>query len=175
MAEGGAGGAEAPKEAGAGSGAAVSYELPADGELPRTYRVTLAIVDANNPDWIISTFCGGRAAHGDEREQGAIHGNVERVGRQFHARAAGNVRGEGDLHAGDAVAGRWRIPLHHAAVRDRDIALDADARAVEQAGAVVRRPGRRGRGSRMSMSGRTALLFFTTSTWRSFPITRRST
>jgi hypothetical protein len=37
----------------------VSYTLPADGPLPRTYRVTLAIVDAKNPRWIISQFvCG---------------------------------------------------------------------------------------------------------------------
>ena len=38
-------------------GVPVSYELPpADGPLPKTYCVTLAIVDAQNPDWIISQF-----------------------------------------------------------------------------------------------------------------------
>ncbi|HUU95324.1 MAG TPA: hypothetical protein VM487_06270, partial [Phycisphaerae bacterium] len=38
-------------------GVPVSYELPlADGPLPKTYCMTLAIVDAKNPDWIISQF-----------------------------------------------------------------------------------------------------------------------
>ena len=40
-------------------GVPVSYQLPADGPLPRTWRVTLAIVDAKNPDWIISQFACG--------------------------------------------------------------------------------------------------------------------
>lgn len=40
-------------------GARVSYTLPADGTLPRTYRVTLAIVDPKNPDWILSQFVSG--------------------------------------------------------------------------------------------------------------------
>src|SRR5438309_1292688 len=41
-------------------GVSVNYELPID-QLPRTYRVTLAIVDAKNPDWIISQFACGVA------------------------------------------------------------------------------------------------------------------
>jgi hypothetical protein len=41
------------------TGAAVSYGLPTDGPLPKTYRVTLAVVDAANPDWIISQFAAG--------------------------------------------------------------------------------------------------------------------
>lgn len=41
-------------------GVPVSYELPADGPLPQTYLVTLAIVEAQHPDWIVSQFvCGG--------------------------------------------------------------------------------------------------------------------
>ena len=40
-------------------GAVVRYTLPADGPLPKTYRVTLAIVDAKNPDWIVSQFACG--------------------------------------------------------------------------------------------------------------------
>ena len=43
------------------AGVAVSYRLPADGPLPKTFRVTLAIVDAKNPDWIISQFSCGLA------------------------------------------------------------------------------------------------------------------
>lgn len=41
-------------EAPATSGVPVAYQLPIDGPLPRTYRVTLAIVDSKNPDWIVS-------------------------------------------------------------------------------------------------------------------------
>ena len=37
----------------------VSYQLPTSGPLPRTYRVTLAITDPKNPDWIVSTFAAG--------------------------------------------------------------------------------------------------------------------
>jgi len=43
------------------AGAPVSYQLPKDGPLPRTYRVTLAIVDTKNPDWIVSQFVSGGA------------------------------------------------------------------------------------------------------------------
>lgn len=42
-------------------GVPVSYRLPTTGSLPQTYRVTLAIVDAKNPDWIISQFAAGVA------------------------------------------------------------------------------------------------------------------
>lgn len=38
------------------TGVPVAYELPTDGPLPRTYCVTLAIVEAKNPDWIVSQF-----------------------------------------------------------------------------------------------------------------------
>jgi hypothetical protein len=38
------------------AGVPVRYELPTDGPLPRTYCVTLAIVDPKNPDWIVSQF-----------------------------------------------------------------------------------------------------------------------
>ena len=40
-------------------GTPVTYQLPADGVLPQTYLVTLAIVDSKNPDWILSTFVAG--------------------------------------------------------------------------------------------------------------------
>ena len=40
-------------------GVPVSYELPNNGPLPQTYRVTLAIVDAKNPAWVISQFTAG--------------------------------------------------------------------------------------------------------------------
>ncbi|MDB5297449.1 MAG: hypothetical protein JWO31_3432, partial [Phycisphaerales bacterium] len=40
-------------------GVTVGYQLPADGPLPKTYRVTLAVTDAKNPDWLVSTFAAG--------------------------------------------------------------------------------------------------------------------
>ncbi|HEY3329575.1 MAG TPA: hypothetical protein VGK19_06100 [Capsulimonadaceae bacterium] len=40
-------------------GVPVHFQLPVTGPLPKTYRVTLAIVDAKNPDWIISQFAAG--------------------------------------------------------------------------------------------------------------------
>jgi hypothetical protein len=40
-------------------GVAISYQLPTDGPLPKTYRVTLAACDLKNPDWIVSTFAAG--------------------------------------------------------------------------------------------------------------------
>jgi hypothetical protein len=40
-------------------GVPVSYQLPTTGPLPKTYLVTLAIVDPKNTDWIISQFASG--------------------------------------------------------------------------------------------------------------------
>lgn len=60
----GAGTARPPAVAGPianGEGVAVSYQLPTTGPLPQTYRVTLAIVDAKRPGWIISQFAAGVA------------------------------------------------------------------------------------------------------------------
>ena len=48
----------------------VSYRLPADGELPKTYRVTLAITPPDNPDWIVSTFVSGAVRTVTEENQG---------------------------------------------------------------------------------------------------------
>jgi hypothetical protein len=41
------------------TGGEISYQLPASGPLPQAYRVTLAIVDAKNPAFIISEFASG--------------------------------------------------------------------------------------------------------------------
>ena len=41
------------------AGATVHYRLPVTGPLPKTYRVTLAATDPQNPDWIVSTFVEG--------------------------------------------------------------------------------------------------------------------
>jgi len=42
------------------TGVDVSYRLPNDGDLPRTYLVTVAITDKQNTDGIISTFVAGQ-------------------------------------------------------------------------------------------------------------------
>ncbi|MGD0898128.1 MAG: hypothetical protein ABR915_09860, partial [Thermoguttaceae bacterium] len=44
---------------GAKVGMPIRYSLPGGGLLPKTYRVTLAIVDPKNPDWIVSQFLAG--------------------------------------------------------------------------------------------------------------------
>jgi flagellar hook assembly protein FlgD len=40
-------------------GVPVWYELPTDEPLPQTYRVTLAITDPRNSDWVVSTLVAG--------------------------------------------------------------------------------------------------------------------
>ena len=52
---------QAPAPPLAGAATTVSYDLPTDGPLPRTYLVTLAIVDPKNTNWILSTFVTGAA------------------------------------------------------------------------------------------------------------------
>lgn len=42
------------------TGVPVKFQLPAEGNLPKTYRVTLAITDPKNPDWLLSTFVAGQ-------------------------------------------------------------------------------------------------------------------
>ena len=41
-------------------GVPIRYQLPSDGTLPKTYRVTLAIIDPQNPAWIVSPFVAGQ-------------------------------------------------------------------------------------------------------------------
>src|SRR6185437_4076162 len=52
------------------AGATISYQLPVVGEGPTTYRVTLAIVDEKNPDWIISQFANGIVRTATQENQG---------------------------------------------------------------------------------------------------------
>lgn len=40
-------------------GIPITYTLPVEGPLPRTYRVTLAITDASDANWIVSSFLSG--------------------------------------------------------------------------------------------------------------------
>ncbi len=51
--------AQSPASPSVSQGAAVTYTIPTVGVLPQRFRVTLAIVDPKNPDWIISEFASG--------------------------------------------------------------------------------------------------------------------
>ena len=51
-------------------GAQISYQLPVIGSGPTTYRVTLAIVDEKNLDWIISQFANGVVRTATQENQG---------------------------------------------------------------------------------------------------------
>jgi hypothetical protein len=66
----GAGGQAADLPPGAPTGVPVSYSLPTEGPLPKTYRVTLAITSPDNPDWIVSTFVAGAARRVTKENQG---------------------------------------------------------------------------------------------------------
>ncbi|HBC88726.1 MAG TPA: hypothetical protein DCZ94_17430, partial [Lentisphaeria bacterium] len=65
---------DAPKDAVVAAGqkdmVQISYELPLDGPLPKTYLVTLAIVDPKNTDWIVSTFVAGEPRTVTEENKG---------------------------------------------------------------------------------------------------------
>jgi hypothetical protein len=52
------------------AGVPVTYQLPTDGPLPKTYRVTLAVTPADEPDWIVSTFVAGEPRTVTEENQG---------------------------------------------------------------------------------------------------------
>lgn len=52
------------------AGVTIPIQLPTNGELPKTYRVTLAITAPDNPDWIVSTFVSGAVRTVTEENQG---------------------------------------------------------------------------------------------------------
>lgn len=58
----------APSES--ATGVTISYRLPTTGPLPKTYRVTLAITDPKDPDWIVSTFIAGAPRTVTKENQG---------------------------------------------------------------------------------------------------------
>jgi hypothetical protein len=52
------------------AGATISYQLPVVGPGPTNWRVTLAVVDPANPDWIISQFANGVVRTATAENQG---------------------------------------------------------------------------------------------------------
>jgi hypothetical protein len=52
-------GMESPAALSDAPGAVVHYQLPADGLLPQTYLVTLAVTDPRDPAWIVANFACG--------------------------------------------------------------------------------------------------------------------
>jgi hypothetical protein len=53
-------------------GVPIRIQLPTDGPLPRTYRVTVAITDAKDPDRLYSTFVSGAVRTVDASNKGAF-------------------------------------------------------------------------------------------------------
>ena len=110
-------------------GVPVSFQLPVTEPLPQTYRVTLAIVDAKNPDWIISQFTSGVACTvtqenggpGAERFKYDPNGNIPGTNkemkaavREFYEAAtyppdSGKVDKQ-EVFKGEMIRGYWRDP-----------------------------------------------------------------
>jgi len=51
-------------------GVPIEFQLPTDGPLPRTYRVTLAAVDKDDPDWVFGSIVAGEPYTVTEDNQG---------------------------------------------------------------------------------------------------------
>ena len=49
----------APAVASSAPAASVSYQLPTDDPLPRTYLVTIAVTDPKDPNWVVGNFASG--------------------------------------------------------------------------------------------------------------------
>ena len=78
-----------PERNSAPVGASVSYQLPFDGPLPKTYRVTLAVVDPKNPNWIISTFAAGVVRTVTAQNQGKFNETWDGLDENFMPVPAG--------------------------------------------------------------------------------------
>ncbi len=89
----------------AGEGASVSFELPADGPLPKTYLVTLAIADPKNPDWIVSTFVAGKAFTVTEENKGKFTETWNGLDENFMPVPPGDYEVKGIF----APAQKWAI------------------------------------------------------------------
>ncbi len=137
------------RRAGAASNQVV-YQLPADGPLPKTYCVTLAIVDPQNPAWIISQFVAGRRAPSRPRTRAASR----RPGTAWTTTSCRCRRELTPSRAFTCRPQKWPADGEYHSITPRFVAgrvgLDAPARAVEPARALRRRSlrpaaGRRGR------------------------------
>ena len=62
------------------TGATIRISCRLTGKGPTTWRVTLAIVDAKNPDWIVSQFANGVVRTATAENQGKFTETMERAG-----------------------------------------------------------------------------------------------
>ncbi len=91
------------QDAAAPVGVAVRYQLP---DTPgKTYRVTLAIVDKNDPNWIISTFVAGAARSVTAENKGVFSENWDGLDENFMPVPAGSYGVKGIFMA----AQKWAI------------------------------------------------------------------
>lgn len=125
------------KTAGKTLGVPISYALPAEGKLPRTYLVTLAITAPDDPDWIVSTFVAGQPRTVTVENQGrftevwdglddnfmpvppgkfavkGIYAPAEKwpVDQEYHAITAKWAGGVSDWLPRAQADGHWKIPV----------------------------------------------------------------
>ncbi len=92
-----------------GAGVPVTYQLPVEGPLPRTYCVTLAVTDAKNPDWIVSTFLAGQPRTVTAENQGRFTETWDGLDENFMPVPPGNYGVKGIYMAAKqwAVDGEW--------------------------------------------------------------------
>ncbi|MGE9291131.1 MAG: hypothetical protein ACQKBT_09085, partial [Puniceicoccales bacterium] len=90
-------------------GKPISYQIPAEGPLPQTYLVTLAIVEKDNPDWIISTFAAGVVRTVTEENQGKFTEYWDGLDENFMPVPPGDygVKGIYSLAHKWPVDGKW--------------------------------------------------------------------
>ncbi|HZK82767.1 MAG TPA: hypothetical protein VFC46_16920, partial [Humisphaera sp.] len=87
------------------TGATISYQLPLTGKGPTTWRVTLAIVDAKNPDWIVSQFANGVARTATAENQGKFTETWNGLDDNFMPVPPGKYGVKGIYMPGE----RWRV------------------------------------------------------------------
>jgi len=99
-------------------GVTVDYRLPGDGPLPRTCLVTLAITDAADPDWIVSTFVAGQPRTVTAENQGRFTETWDGLDENFMPVPPGDygVKGIYSPARQWPVDGEWHaITPHYAA------------------------------------------------------------
>ena len=94
-------------------GVPVSYSLPTDGPLPRTYRVTLAITAPDNPDWIVSTFVAGTARTVTTENKGRFTETWDGLDENYMPVPPGNYGVKGIYMPARQVGDHRRIPFAH--------------------------------------------------------------
>jgi hypothetical protein len=87
------------------AGVPINYQLPSDGDLPKTYLVTLAITDPKNPDWIVSMFVAGQPRTVTRENQGRFTETWDGLDDNFMPVPPGDYGVKG-IHS---VASQWEV------------------------------------------------------------------